>query len=565
MRWSKLFIPTLRENPRDVEEKSHRLLLRGGYIRPLGAGFYNYLFLAQRILAKISKVIREEMDKIGGQELLLSQLSPKLVWELSKRWKEYGDDMFRLKDRKGQELALSPTHEEIITFIASKEIHSYKELPQIWYQIQTKFRDELRPRSGLLRSRQFLMKDSYSLDIDFNGLNHSYELHKEAYEKIFRRLCLDFFIVEASGGLMGEGESAEFMVECEAGEDKALICPSCKYSANSLIAESVPKPIKDEDEKPVERVHTPGKKSVEEIVDFLGVPHQKIVKSMLFIRQQKPLMILIRGDYELSEEKLFKMFGKDIRFAIHEDAQKYIGASLGFIGPYGIKNIEIYADETLKGFKNGVTGANKDDYHITGLNLERDVKINSYIDVHKAKVGDLCKRCNTPLEEKKCIEVGHIFKLGTKYSVPMKAMVLNRQGKETPVVMGSYGIGLERVMATVVERNSDENVLRWPPIIAPFDAEIVSIGKQDFASKLYHELKNKGMEVLYDDRDVQPGVKFADADLVGIPIRVIVGPKGMEKKKIDIKLLRTNDQLEVSLEDSVAYIQKLWEQGKSDG
>jgi len=564
MEWKSFFIPTLREPPKDAEEKSHILLLRGGYIRQISAGVYAFLPLAKRVILKIERIIREEMERIGAQEIYLPVLSPKMLWELSGRWKDYGDDMFRLRDRKNQDFALSPTHEEIITYIASKEIRSYRDLPQIWYQIQPKLRDEPRPRAGLLRTREFHMKDSYSLDADFGGLDISYKLHKKAYERIFSRIGFKYFIVEASGGVMGEGESAEFMVEAEAGEDRALICSKCGYSANAEIAEAVPEPEDGGDEKRIEKVHTPDVKTVEDVSSFLGVSKKRIIKSMLLIKKESvPFMVLLRGDYDISEAKLVKVFEKDIRFATPEEAVNYLNASLGFIGPYGVKNMKIFADESVRDIKDGVTGANEDNYHIKGLSVLRDIKIEKFVDVRRAKAGDLCKKCMTPLEEKKAIELGHIFKLGTKYSLPMNAKFLDKDGKEKPIVMGSYGIGVERALAAAVEVFSTNNCMKLPVSIAPFEVEVISIGNENKSSEIVKQLKEKGIEVLYDNRNVQPGVKFFDADLIGVPLRVVVGPKGLSKGTVDLKILKTEEVVELPLEEVSSKVKKLIEEEKN--
>ncbi len=561
MEYKDIFIPTLREPPKDAVEKSHILLIRGGYIRQLAAGVYSFLPLARRVISKIEAIIREEMERIGAQEIYLPVLSPKAIWELSGRWVEYGDDMFRLKDRKDQEFALSPTHEEVITYIASKEIRSYKDLPQIWYQIQPKFRDEPRPRAGLLRTREFHMKDSYSFDRDFEGLDCSYNLHKRAYERIFSRIGFKYFVVEASGGLMGEGESAEFMVEAEAGEDRALICPKCGYAANAGIADSFCRKGDPGEEREIEKVYTPSTRSVEDVANFLQVPKERIIKSMLLVNTEKnePFFVLLRGDYEISEDKVLRVFGRKVRFATQEEAQKYLGASLGFIGPYRA-NIKVFADESIKYIKNGVTGANEDDHHIIGVSVERDLKIERYVNVRVAKAGDLCKKCNTPLEEKRAIELGHIFKLGTKYSVPLKAMFLDRDGKEKPIVMGSYGIGVERTMATAVEVFSDKNCMKLPLSIAPFEVEVLSIGQETKSREITKELEEAGVEVLYDNRDVQPGVKFYDADLLGIPLRIIVGPKGLSRNLVELRNLIKNETVEVPVSEIRDRVKKIIEE-----
>jgi prolyl-tRNA synthetase len=540
MNWSKALIPTLREEPKDAESKSHKLLLRAGLIRPLASGIYNYLPLGYRVIKKISAIIREEMERIGGQEFFLPALSSKEIWEASGRWTEYGDDMFRLKDRKGRDMCLCPTHEEIMTHIAAREVRSYKDLPQLWFQIQTKFRDEPRPRGGVLRVRQFLMKDSYSLDVDADGLDKSYDQHREAYSRIFTRCGIKFFIVEASGGLMGEGESAEFMGESETGEDSAQVCGQCGYKANAEIARADPGALELGDQ-PLKEVHTPNVRTVEEVAGFLGVKPAQLIKSMLYIVGGFKVMVLVRGDDEVSEAKLVRNFGASTRPATPEEAFAILGANLGFIGPVGVKGVRVYADMSLRDATGRITGANKDNYHVAGLNLARDAAIETYIDVRKAKPGDRCLACQGPLEEKRAIELGHIFKLGTKYSSRLNALFIDSFGVQKPIVMGSYGIGLERIMATAIEQGGDNDGIIWPATIAPFQVEVLPIDGIGVAETLARELTGAGIEVLLDDRQESPGVKFKDADLLGIPLRVTIGPKGLKEGKLDITVRKTKE------------------------
>lgn len=556
MRWSKALIPTLKEPPREVESPSHRLLLRAGFIRPLASGLYNYLPLGLRVLKKVERIIREEMDRIGAQELLLSTLASKEVWEAAGRWLEYGDDMFRLRDRKGRELCLCPTHEELIAVIAAREIRSYRDLPQIWYQIQTKFRDEPRPRSGLLRSRQFLMKDSYSLDQDEAGLDGSYELHRQAYNRIFERCGLKFFMVEASGGLMGRGKSAEFMADAEAGEDLALICEGCGYAANAMIAEGIPERV-DYPDEPLTVVTTPGVKSVEEVTEFLSVSPSQLIKSLLYICGERRLMLLLRGDDELSDEKLSQRFLPQPRPATLEEGLIITGAPLGFVGPVGLEKVEVYADKALKGAVGRITGANREDHHIKGLNLGRDVEVREYLDLRLAKEGDSCAGCGRRLSARPAIELGHIFRLGTKYSEALGARYLSPEGVERPIVMGSYGIGLDRILATAVEQNHDENGIKWPSSIAPFQVEILPLVIDEMGSRLAEELEARGVEVLLDDRDESPGVKFKDADLLGIPLRVVIGSQGLARGRLDITLRQTGESIEVAIDEVAAKVLEL--------
>lgn len=555
MNWKRALIPTLREEPKEAEVKSHRLLLRAGFIRALSSGVYNYLPLGYRVIKRIEEIIREEMDRIGAQELLLPVIAAKEIWEPSGRWLDYGEDMFRLKDRKGHDLCLCPTHEEIITLIAANLLKSYKELPQIWYQIQTKFRDEPRPRGGVIRARQFIMKDSYSLDKNEEGLDRSYKLHKEAYTRIFKRCGLKFFTVEASGGLMGEGESCEFMAGVETGEDKVILCPKCGYATNAQIAKGNPEEIDFPDE-PLEEVHTPGVKTVKEVSEFLQTSPSRLIKSMLFKLKDEFIMILLRGDDEISEEKLLKFLGPNMRPATLEEAKDRIGASLGFIGPVGV-DLNIYADLSLKGAKGRISGANKDDYHIKGINLKRDAKIKEFIDVRRVKAQDRCYSCNTPLEEKSSIELGHIFKLGTKYSESLNAFYLDEEGNRRPIIMGSYGIGLERIMAVAVEEYADDDGISWPISIAPFDIEVVSLDDFKEGEGIAKGLEERGISVLVDDRNQTPGVKFKDADLIGIPLRIALGPKGMSRGEVDITVRKDKKRITVRKEEAVEKTMEL--------
>ncbi len=560
MIWSKALIPTLREIPRQAENLSHKVLLRAGFIRPVGSGLYNLLPLGLRIVRKISQIIREEHNRIGAQEVFLTALSPRTLWDKSGRWEAFGRDMFRLKDRKDQDLALCPTHEELMALLASKELRSYKELPQIWYQFQTKFRDEPRPRGGLLRTRQFTMKDSYSFDINFEGLDRSFELHRKAYSRLFARMGHDFFIVQASGGLMGAGESVEFMVEADSGEDISLVCPKCSYRANSEIAQGVAVEAEPLNAKR-EKIHTPAMKSVEDVARFLNIKTSQLVKSLLFKKGEKPLLILVRGDYELSEEKLKRTFGASIMPATEEDAKKYMKASLGFLGPQGV-DIEIYADKSLEVTDCYVAGANEDDYHIIGISLSKEVKVKEFLDLRTVRAGDICPECGAVLSEKNTIELGHIFKLGTKYSEAMGASVLDENGEQRPIVMGSYGIGVERSMAALVDSHYKDDRMAWPVSVAPYEVEVVSLGEHETSFKMYEDLNSAGIEAVIDDRDIAPGAKFADADLVGIPFRMVVGPRGLKEGKVDIKNLASGEAVQLAKQDAVGKLCQLVDEAK---
>jgi prolyl-tRNA synthetase len=551
MKYDKSLIATLREDPKEAETKNHRILLRGGFIRQLASGIHTYLPLGWRILLKISNIIREEMDRIGAQELLMPALSPKEIWEESGRWNEYGDDMFRLKDRKNRDYCLCPTHEEIIADIARNKIRSYRDLPQIWYQIQTKFRDEPRPRSGVLRSRQFIMKDSYSLDRDEKGLDASFDLHKEAYTRIFKRCGLDFVVVDASGGLMGTGESKEFVALVQDGEDQLVMCNKCDYRANMQVAQCKGE-HKTFTDIPIERVATPGQRTVEEVTKFLNVTPHNLVKSICFTAGGKnPVLILVRGDYNINEEKIRKLVGNDYQPASPDDIKKYFGAEPGFIGPVGKENVVIYVDELLRNAKGMITGANQDGYHIKGLNIQRDVKVKEFANLREAKPGDRCLKCDGEIVMHTALELGHIFKLGTKYSVSLGANFLDAEGQAKPIVMGSYGIGLERIMACACEQRGDERGAVWPISIAPFDTYIIVLNPTDqsvatMAQEIIQMLTKAGLSNIIDDRDISAGVKFNDSDLIGVPIRVTVGPKGVKNNRVDIYIRETDERFDVS-------------------
>src|SRR5437588_7564664 len=446
MLWSKLFIPTLRENPAEAEVVSHQLLLRAGYVRQLAAGIYNYLFLAQRSLLKIENIVREEMNAIGGQEMYLPALNPAEVWQESGRWDVMGDNLFRLKDRFGRDLCLGMTHEEVMTVIARGELRSYKQLPQIWYQIQTKFRDEQRPKSGLLRVRQFIMKDSYTFDMDPAGLDIAYDKHYQAYCRIFDRCGLEYIVVEAHSGAMGGSQSHEFMVASDAGEDFVAVCKGCGYSANlekAVSRPTAPKSADPEGDLAPEQFHTPGRKTIAEVAEFTKLPETSQVKSLVMVADGKPVLALLRGDHQLSETKFAAAVGAtDIRTARPEEMREWLGADAGSLGPIGVTTMRIVADSALEGRRNMIAGANRDDYHLRHVTPGEDFK-TEFRDLRQVAAGDACANCGATLELRKTIEIGHIFKLGYKYSESMGLRVLNADGAEVPVIMGSYGIGIE--------------------------------------------------------------------------------------------------------------------------
>jgi len=533
MRWSQLFIPTLREDPAEAEVISHKLLLRAGYIRQLTAGVYSYLFLAQRSLNRVIAIVREEMDAIGAQEFLLPALNPAEVWQESGRWDIMGHNMFRLKDRNGRDMCLGMTHEEVMTTIAKGELRSYKQLPQAWYQIQTKFRDEPRPRSGLLRVRQFIMKDSYTFDLDAAGLDVSYKKHYGAYCRIFDRCGLEYLVVEAHSGAMGGSQSHEFMVKSEAGEDWVVRCPKCGYAANLEKAVSKPgAPAAADPEGALdpEPFHTPGRKTIAEVAEFTKLPETSQMKSLVMVADAKPVLVMLRGDHQLSETKFASAVGaKDIRPAHPEEIVSLFGASAGSLGPVGVKNMRILADMTLKGRKNMIAGANRDDYHLRNVTPGEDFQAE-YHDLRQVAAGDLCLECGGPLELHKTIEIGHIFKLGYRYSESMGLRVLNADGQEIAPIMGSYGIGIERILSSAVELYSDQDGMSLPASIAPFHVVVTPVNMADEAQskaalEIYEKCRAAGLDALLDDRDERPGVKFKDADLIGVPYRITVGKK----------------------------------------
>ena len=533
MLWSKLFIPTLRENPAEAEVPSHQLLLRAGYIRQLAAGIYSYLFLGQRSLMKIQRIVREEMDAIGAQEMLLPALHPAEVWQESGRWDIMGDNMFRLKDRFQRDLCLGMTHEEVMTVIARGELRSYKQLPQIWYQIQTKFRDEPRPKSGLLRVRQFLMKDSYSFDMDQAGLDAAYEKHYQAYRRIFDRCGLAYMAVEAHSGAMGGSQSHEFMVASDAGEDLVVVCKGCGYSANLEKAVSQPALLaKDDPEGNLEPepFHTPGRKTIAEVAEFTGLPETSQMKSLVLVADGKPVLLLLRGDHQLNEAKFGTVSGDpEFRPAQPDEIREWFGAGAGSLGPVGVKNMPILADRALAGRRNMIAGANKDDYHLRHVTPGEDFQAE-FRDLRQVAAGDACSKCGATLGVVKTVEIGHIFKLGYKYSESMGLRVLNADGKEVTPIMGSYGIGIERILCAAIELYHDKDGMILPASIAPFQVVVTPANNADAAQmetarNIYRSCLALGVDALLDDRDERPGVKFKDADLIGVPFRIVVGKK----------------------------------------
>jgi len=556
MRYSEMFLPTEREIPSDAEVISHQLMLRAGMIRKLSAGIYSYLPLGYRVVRKVEQIIREEMNRAGAQEVSLPMVQPAELWQESGRWEHYGKELQRFRDRHDREYCLGPTHEEVITDLVRHEIKTYRQLPKNLYQIQTKFRDEIRPRFGVMRSREFGMKDAYSFDADEEGAEISYQKMFEAYKRIFARCGLRFRPVEADSGTIGGSFSHEFMVMADSGEDGLVFCGTCSYAANLEKAEVHP-PEKGEvssyERLPLTEVHTPDARTIDEVGAFLQVTPQEIVKTLIFNADGNPVAVLIRGDEEVNEIKVKNYLGcQELELAMDDMISDVTGAPRGFAGAIGIR-AKIIADYSLMNMKNVVMGANKEDYHLRNVNEGRDFQISAFADLKVARETDSCPRCRGTLQFARGIEVGHVFKLGTKYSKAMGAAYLDKNGKEQNMIMGCYGIGTGRTVAACIEQNNDENGIVWPMPIAPFHVIITPVNVNDktltdAADRLYEALTGKGVEVLLDDRDERAGVKFKDADLIGIPIRVTIGPKKIAEKKVEVRLRDTGEVSDVQLD-----------------
>ncbi len=557
---SRSFVPTLKESPADATTVSHQLMVRAGLIRQLVAGVYSFLPLGWKSMLKVQTIIREEMDNIGAQEFFLPSLNPIEIWDETGRNAAFGDDMMRVIDRKGRKYALAPTHEEIICHLARNEVRSWRDLPQSWYQIQTKYRDEPRPRSGLLRVRQFLMKDAYSLDTDWEGLDKIYEAYKAAYKRIFERCGLNYFIVGASSGLMGGTGSQEFMIESEAGEDR-IARSEGGYAANIEVATSIPAPVLDEPSvADIYELVTPVQRTIEEVTGLLGVPAHRLVKTLVYITDSgKPVVALLRGDDELCETKLQAAVGEAVLPAIPESVgQWFHGAEVGFLGPRGI-DLPIYADLRLQGGTNLISGANKSGYHIGGLDVGRDFVPQNFVDLREVKAGEMAPDGSGPLHIATAIELGHIFKLGTRYSAAMGATFLGDDGKEYPIIMGSYGIGVGRILVALIEQDHDANGIVWNKALTPMLASIVPVNPMNpdingIATKLYDELHAHKIETLFDDRDQRAGVKFKDADLLGFPYTVIVGEKAVSEGKLEVKERKTGERKMLTYEETLALL-----------
>ncbi len=562
MRWSQLHIPTLREDPADADAASHRLLLRAGFIRPLMAGHYCLLPLGIRVRARVMAVIREEMNRIGAQEFLMPCMHPAQIWEKTGRLAVMGEEMFRLRDRKGAEVVLGMTHEEIVTTLAL-ELASYRELPQSWYQIQTKFRDEPRPRSGLMRVREFTMKDSYSFDVDEAGLDASFDLHKAAYERIFARLAIPAFAVEASNGTMGGKDSIEFMCPSSAGEDTVARCLDCGYAANLEKATSALAPVVDgaPDVTPAvpARLDTPGVRTIEDLVTRYGLAADRQIKTLVYVLDGNLTLVLLRGDHPLAEQKLADATGAlAIRPAQPDEIQAALGALPGSLGAVGVTRLPVIADLALRGRRGMATGANTDDVHLTGVDVERDITVGTWADLREVTAGEPCPTCGTALELIQAIEVGHIFKLGRKFTTALGVRVSGPDGTEITPIMGCYGIGVERAMAAIAEVHHDDAGLAWPVQVAPAEVTVVLLSVRDgearaAAEMLYTGLRGAGVDALIDDRDVRPGVKFADAELTGIPFRISVGSRDLADGVVEITRRSTGEKERVAVSAAIDW------------
>jgi prolyl-tRNA synthetase len=563
MRWSQMHIPTLREDPAEADAPSHRLLLRGGYIRQLMAGHYSLLPLAVRVRTKVMAIIRDEMNAIGAQEFLLPTMQPAEIWQRTGRWELLGELLFRVRDRKGAEAALGVTHEEIFATLAL-DLSSYKQLPQIWYQFQTKFRDESRPKAGLMRTREFTMKDSYSFDLSSDGLDRAFDVHQGAYQRIFKRLGVPAIPVEASSGTMGGATSTEFMCPSESGEDDVVYCPACGYAANmeratSRLAEAtdgpgLPRP---------ERFDTPGARTIEDLATNFGAPADRQIKTLVYLLDGRLALVPLRGDHRLVEQKLIDATGAvAVRPAHPDEIREALGASPGSLGAVGVTDLPVIADEALRGRRDMFTGANRDDVHLRGVDVDRDINVGRWADLRAVSAGEPCRVCGLPLQVRRAMEVGHIFKLGYKYSEALGVAVLDAEGNRTMPIMGSYGIGVERAMSAIVESHHDDKGIKWPMAVAPFQvAVVVAQHDNDEVAKtgeeIYQELTAAGVEVIIDDRPERAGVKFRDVELVGIPLRVTVGKRGLTDGVVEVSARATGDTERVTVGEVVARVQEV--------
>lgn len=563
MRMTNLYAPTLRETPAEAEIASHKLALRAGLMRKNVSGVYTYLPLGWRVIRKVEQIVREEMDRAGGQEILMSALQPAELWQETGRWYDYGPEMFKLTDRAGRQFCLGPTHEEIFTALVRDEVKSYRQLPLLLYQIQTKYRDEIRPRFGLMRARDFIMKDLYSFDRDEAGLDVSYQKMYDAYCRAFHRCGIDYRVVEADVGAMGGSSSHEFMVIADVGEAQLVYCDECGYAGNVERAEAIPAPAGDEDEPftPREKVPTPNMRTIEELTAALGLPPSKFIKTMIYTADGKVVAALVRGDREVNDVKLKNVLKAiELELAPPEVIERVTGAPVGFAGPIGLSGVDvIVADREVPHVRNAVVGANEADAHIKGVNYGRDYAADIVTDIRTAVAGDKCPKCGAALLSARGIEVGHIFKLGTKYSEALGATFLDEEGKERVMIMGSYGIGITRTVAAIIEKFHDEDGIKWPMPVAPYHVVIVPVSVEDeaqlsAAEKLYNALNELGVETVLDDRDERPGVKFKDADLIGWPLRVTIGPKSLAHGSVEIKVRATGELFTVPLDDAAKWV-----------
>jgi prolyl-tRNA synthetase len=567
MLYSRYFIPTIKETPSDAEVVSHQLMLRAGMIRKLASGIYNYLPLGLRSIRKFENIVREEMNKADAIEMLMPSVQPAELWQESGRWAFYGKELLRFKDRKDAEFCMGPTHEEVITDMVRREIKSYRQMPLNFYQIQTKFRDEIRPRFGLMRGREFIMKDAYSFDVDSSAADLSYEKMYNAYMRIFERCGLNFRAVEADTGSIGGSSSHEFMVLADSGEDAIVSCDACRYAANVEKAES---PLFTTSSgatlEALQKVSTPEMKTIADVAAFMNIAPDTTIKTLVYASEAGGLvMALLRGDHELNELKLKNYLGwDDIQMASEEQIVACTGSPIGFLGPIGLKrDIPVIADRVVQGMVNVVVGANEKDQHFKNVNCGRDFAVPTFVDIRTVAAGDACPRCESgKLEIWRGIEVGHVFKLGTKYSKALNANYLDANGKEQIIFMGCYGIGIGRTVAAAIEQNHDENGIIFPIPIAPFHCSVVAINTKDSgvmaaAEEIYFCLEKLGIEVLFDDRDERPGVKFKDNDLIGIPIRIVVGSKGLAEGKVEVKIRATGEVLSLALDEAASTVTKL--------
>jgi len=561
MRYTEYFLPTLKETPADAEVVSHQLMLRAGMIRKVAAGIYNYLAFGLRSVRKVEQIVREEMNRAGAHEILMPMANPAELWQESGRWEKYGRELLRFKDRKETEFCMGPTHEEVVTDIVRNTVRSYRQVPLNLYQIQTKFRDEIRPRFGLMRGREFIMKDAYSFDLDDAGADTAYEKMYQAYRRIFTRCGLNFRAVEADTGSIGGSSSHEFMVLADSGEDAIVSCDSCEYAANVEKAEiRVTSASAADPAEALNEVATPGQKSIAEVAAFLKVPAERLVKTLIVqTGAEETVAVLLRGDRELNDIKLMRLLDCDwATLADEATVQRVTGAPSGFAGPIGLK-LRILADLEVQGMADFVVGANKLDAHFTGVNLGRDVQVEAFADLRQAVAGDPCPRCGGKLESWRGIEVGHVFKLGTKYSEALGATVLDDQGQDRTLVMGCYGIGIGRTVASSIEQNHDENGIIWPLPIAPFQVLVTMVNPKDDAVRetaeaIYAELQDAGVEVLLDDRDERPGIKFKDADLIGLPLRVTVGGRGLANGVVELQERRSGARSDLPVAEAAAQV-----------